>query len=63
MLCELWLSVGPVLGELGGGEAAVSTMGSVGVVVNSPVLGEHLGLEQGIELPAVEVFVVEPAVE
>ena len=63
-LWECWLvSGGPGLGELGGGEVAVGAVGSVLVVVDAPVLDEHLGFEEVVELPAVEELVAEPAVE
>ncbi len=49
-LCECWLvSGGPGLGELAGRELAVGAVGSVQVVVDSPVLDEHLGFEQAGE--------------
>ena len=49
-LWECWLvSGGPGLGELGGGEVAVGAVGSVLVVVDAPVLDEHLGLEEVVE--------------
>ena len=63
-LCECWLVSGrPGLGELAGGEVAVGAVGSVLVVVDAPVLDEHLGFEEVVELPAVEELVAEPAVE
>ena len=63
-LCECWLvSGGPGLGELAGRELAVGAVGSVHVVVDSPVLDEHLGFEQAVEAPAVEQLVSQPAVE
>jgi len=39
----------------------VGAVGSTGVVVDAPVLCEYLGLEQAVELPAVEELVAEPA--
>jgi hypothetical protein len=57
------VSGGPGRGELGGGEVAVGAVGSVLVVVDPPVFDEHLGLEEAVELPAVEELVAEPAVE
>ena len=49
LLWECWLvSGGPGLGELAGGEVAVGAVGSVVVVVDPPVLDEHLGFEAGI---------------
>ena len=39
------------------------TVWTVHVVVDSPVLDEHLGFEEGIEAVPVEEFVTEPAVE
>lgn len=54
LLCECWLVLaGPGLGELAGGEVAVGAVGSVGVVVDAPVLDEDLGFEQGVKGPAV----------
>jgi hypothetical protein len=41
------VSVGPCSGKLGWAEPAVSTMGTVHVVVVSPVLNQHLGFEEG----------------
>jgi hypothetical protein len=38
-------------------------MTMVHVVVDSPVLDQHLGFEQGIESMAVEELVAQPAVE
>jgi hypothetical protein len=38
-------------------------MGPVLVVVDAPVLDDHAGLEQAVELPAVEELVAEAAVE
>ena len=61
-LCELGLvGGGPLLGELARGEEPVGAVGSTGVVVDAPVLCEYLGLEQAVELPAVEELVAEPA--
>ena len=58
LLCECWLvSGGPGLGELAGGEVAVGAVGSVVVVVDAPVLDEHLGFEEAVEVPAVEQLV------
>ncbi len=57
-LCECWLVPGgPGLSELTGSEIAMGAVGSVLVVVDPPVLDEHLGLEQAVELPAVEELV------
>ena len=57
-LCERWLvSGGPGRGGLGGGEVAVGAVGSVDVVVNTPVLDQDLGREEAVELPAVEELV------
>ena len=53
----------PGSGELVGGEVAVGAVGSVLVVVDAPVLDEHLGFEEVVEPPAVEELVAEPAVE
>jgi hypothetical protein len=55
--------VEPGFHELDRGEPAVCAVGPVAVVVDPPVLGEHLGLEEGIELLSVQVFVAETAVE
>ena len=64
VLCGLGLVVdGPHRGELGWGEVAVCGVGSVHVVVDPPVLDDHSGFEQRIELPAVEQFVAQLAVE
>ena len=41
----------------------MGAVGSVLVVVDPPLLDEHLGLEQVVELPAVEELVAQPAVE
>jgi hypothetical protein len=41
----------------------VGGVGSVEVVVDAPVLDEHSGFEQAVELPAVEELVAEAAVE
>ena len=57
-LCECWLVLGgPGLGELAGREVTVGAVGSVVVVVDSPVLDEHSGFEEAVELPAVEQLV------
>ena len=53
------MSVGPCSGELVGAEPAVRTMWTVQVVVDSPVLDEHPGLEQGVEAVAVEELVTQ----
>ena len=64
LICECWLvSVSPCLRELARGEVAVRAVGSVFVVVDAPVLDQDLGFEQVVELPAVQEFVAEPAVE
>ena len=64
LLCELGLvSVGPCSGKLVGAEPAVRTVWTVQVVVDSPVLDEHLGFEEGIEAVAVEEFITKPSVE
>lgn len=54
---------GPLGGELAGGEVAVGGMGSFPVVAGPPVLDDHSGFEEAVELPTVEQFVSEPAVE
>lgn len=57
-LRERWLvSGGPGRGGLGGGEVALGAVGSVDVVVDAPVLDQDLGLEEAVELPAVEELV------
>ena len=53
----------PGLGELVGGEVAVGGVRSVDVVVDPPVLDDHLGFEEAVEAPAVEELVAEAAVE
>src|ERR1700735_3900708 len=64
LLCGHWLvSVDPSLGELVRGEIAVGSVWSVHVVVDPPVLDEHLRLEQAVEAPAVEEFVTQSPVE
>ena len=64
VLCGLGLLVdGPGPGELGWGEVAVGGVGSVVVVVDAPVADDHLGFEEAVELPQVEQFVAEAAVE
>src|ERR1700733_3459965 len=64
LLCGHWLvSVDPSLGELVRGEIAVGSVWSVHVVVDPPVLDEHLRLEQAVEAPAVEEFVTQSSVE
>jgi hypothetical protein len=49
--------VKPCLDELDRREPAVSAVGPVDVVVDSPVLEEDLGFEQGVEALSVQVFV------
>ena len=64
MLCGLGLVDGvPFGGELAGGEVAVGGVGSVPVVVNAPVFDDYSGFEEAVELPGVEEFVAEFAVE
>src|SRR5208283_5833260 len=64
LLCGHWLvSVDPSVGELAGCEVSVGAVWSVHVVVDPPVLYEHLRLEQAVEAPAVEQLVTHPAVE
>ncbi len=63
-LCGLGLvDGGPVGGELGWAEFAVGGVGSVDVVVDPPVLDDHPGLEEAVELPQVEQLVTEATVE
>jgi hypothetical protein len=45
------------------GEVAVSGVGTVDVVVEAPVLDDHSGFEERVELPAVEQLVASAAVE
>jgi hypothetical protein len=54
---------GPLGGELGWAELAVGGVGSVDVVVDPPVLDDHAGFEEAVELPQVEQLVAEAAVE
>ena len=63
LLCGLGLVDGPLGGELGGAEVAVGGVGSVDVVVDPPVLDQHAGLEEVVEVAAVEELVAEAAVE
>jgi hypothetical protein len=49
--------------ELGRSQVSVGGVGSCGVVVNAPVLDDHAGLEERVELPEVEQLVAESAVE
>ena len=62
-LCGLGWVGGPRGGELAWGEVAVGGVGPLPVVVDAPVLDDHAGFEQAVELPAVEEFVAEAAVE
>jgi hypothetical protein len=57
------LSVEPGLDELDRGEPAVRAVRPVDVVVDPPVLEDHLGFEQGVEALAVEELVTEAPVE
>ena len=51
LLCECWLvSGGPGLGELTGSEVAMGAVGPVGVVVDPPVLDEHLSFEEAVKV-------------
>jgi hypothetical protein len=43
--------------ELGWGQVAVGRVGTVGVVVDAPVLDDHAGLEERVELPQVEQLI------
>ena len=63
VLCGFWLVDGPGPGELGWGEVAVGGVGPVLVVVDAPVLDDHAGFEEAVELSAVEQLVAEAAVE
>ena len=53
----------PVAGECGRGLVAEGLMRPVVVVFVSPVLDEHLGLEEAVEGLEIEQFVSEVAVE
>ena len=57
------MSSGPGRGELARSEVTVGRVRTVHVVVDAPVLDDHLGLEQAVEAPAVEQFVTKAAVE
>jgi len=58
LLCGFWLVVdGPGVGELGWGEVAVGRVGTMVVVVDTPVLDDHACFEEAVELPAVEQLV------
>ena len=62
-LCGHWLvSVDPDLGELGGREITVGRVWPVDVVVDPPVLDEHLGLEQAVEATGIKRLVAQPPV-
>ena len=56
------MSVGRCSGELVGAEPAVRTVWTVQVVVDPPVLDEHLDLEQGVEAVHVEEFVTDSVI-
>lgn len=45
------------------GEFAVGGLGSVGVVVEAPVLDDHAGFEKRVESPRVDQLVTQPAAE
>ena len=63
-LCGHWLvSVDPGLDELAGREITVGRVWSVHVVVDAPVIYEHLGFEQAVEAPCVEQLVAQSSVE
>ena len=53
----------PFPSELGRGEQPVGVVWPVGVVVDAPVLDEDPGFEEAVEVPAVEQFVAELAVD
>ena len=57
LLCGSGLVDGPLRGEVGGGEPSVGGVGSVDVVVDPPVLDEHAGFEQVVEVAAVEELI------
>jgi hypothetical protein len=64
LLCSLVLVDGGPLGaELARGKVAVGGLGSVLVVVGPPVVDDHSGFGEAVELPAVEKLVMEAAVE
>lgn len=53
VLCGLGLvGRGPLGGELGWGEVAVGGVGPLPVVVDAPVLDDHSGFAEAVELPA-----------
>jgi hypothetical protein len=54
---------GPGLGELVGGESSQGRVGTVGVVLDSPVLDNDVGLAEVGEVFDVEQLVTDPAVE
>jgi hypothetical protein len=58
-----WLMVVHLAANSAGCEVAVGGVGPVPVVVDPPVLDDHSGFEQAVELPAVEQLVAELAVE
>ncbi len=62
-LCGLGLVDGPLGGELGWAEVAVGGVGSIDIVVDSPVLDDYAGLEEAVPLAPVEEFVAKAAVE
>jgi hypothetical protein len=45
--------------ELAGSEVAMGAVGPVGVVVDPPVLDEHLGFEEAVEVPEVQQLVAQ----
>ena len=57
------MGFGPLLHEGLGSEVTKRAVGPVGVVLDSPVLGQDLGLEQRVELFGDEELVAESAVE
>ena len=54
---------GPGLGVVDWGQVAEGAVGSEGVVLDPPVLDQHLGLEEGGERLDGEQFVAESAAE
>jgi len=57
-----WVGGGPLGGELDCGEVAKGGVGPLPVAVTAPVLNEHAGFAEAVQLPSVEKFVTEPAI-
>ena len=58
---ECWLVGGPLLGVLGGGEAAEGAVGSVGVVLDAPGFDDDGRLDERGELFDVQELVADAA--